>query len=181
MINAIDLVNFARNAQKNGVKYLFGANYEKLTPERLEYLYKNNPQYITESRYNFAKNNYIGKTVTDCSGLIYGFLRDAKRRTSEQLFKKAAKRVEINSANINKIPVGAVLWCENHVGISTGNGKEIEARGFDYGIQERNIKDTRFTHYLLFSDFNYNSNKKIIPLLIIGGIILLIATNNKND
>lgn len=179
MINAIDLVNFARNAQKNGVKYLFGANYEKLTPERLEYLYKNNPQYITESRYNYAKNNYIGKTVTDCSGLIYGFLRDAKRRTSEQLFKKAAKRVEINSANINKIPVGAVLWCENHVGISTGNGKEIEARGFDYGIQERNIKDTRFTHYLLFDDFKYKS-KKIIPWLIAGGILLILITK-KND
>lgn len=179
MINAIDLVNFARNAQKNGVKYLFGANYEKLTPVRLEYLYKNNPQYITESRYNYAKNNYIGKTVTDCSGLIYGFLRDAKRRTSEQLFKKAAKRVEINSANINKIPVGAVLWCENHVGISTGNGREIEARGFDYGIQERNIKDTRFTHYLLFDDFKYKS-KKIIPWLIAGGILLILITK-KND
>lgn len=179
MIDAIDLVNFARSAKQNGVKYLFGANYEILTPERLEYLYKNNPKYISESRYNYAKNNYIGKTVTDCSGLIYGFLKDAKRRTSEQLLKKANKRVEINENNINKIPVGAVLWTENHVGISTGNGREIEARGFDYGIQERNIKDTKFTHYLLFDDFKYKS-KKIIPWLIAGGILLILITK-KND
>lgn len=173
MYSGRDLVEFAKRAKENGVKYLYGANYEVLTPSRLDYLRSQYPNRITENRYNIAKNNYIGKTVTDCSGLIYGYMKDPKRRTSAKLFQNASKRVEIDKNKISDIPVGAILYKDGHVGINQGNGKSIEAIGFDYGIGERDIKNSPFTHYLLFDDFEYNKQKFPWWLLVAGGIGLL--------
>ncbi len=173
-----DLAAFAKKAKADGVKFLLGGNFEILTPERLEILRVNNPGSITASRYAFAKDNYIGQRVTDCSGLIYGFLKDGKRRTSAALYNNAAKRIKITSQNADKIPAGAVLWREGHVGVSIGGGNEIDARGFDYGIQERKIKNTGFTHYLLFSDFDYNKTGGgfLLPALLIGAAALYFIT-----
>lgn len=173
-----DLAAFAKKAKADGVKFLLGGNFEILTPERLEILRVNNPSSITASRYAFAKQNYIGQRVTDCSGLIYGFLKDGKRRTSAALYNNAQKRIKINQSNADKIPAGAVLWREGHVGVSIGDGNEIDARGFDYGIQERKIKNTGFTHYLLFSDFDYNKtgSEFLLPALFIGAAALYFIT-----
>lgn len=178
MYSGAALADFAKKAKKDGVKFLLGGNFEILTPERLETLRAQNPGSITENRYNIAKKNYIGQRVTDCSGLIYGFLHDGKRRTSAALYNNAAKRVKITAQNADKIPAGAVLWREGHVGVSIGNGEEIEARGFDYGVQQRKIKDTTFTHYLLFNDFEYNKTGTgwLIPAAVVGVAALYFLT-----
>lgn len=149
------LVEFAKAARRNGVKYLFGGNYETLTLARLDQLRSQYPANITDSRYEAAKKNYIGKTVADCSGLIYGYTKDGTRRTTWQLWDKAARRVPLDKNNTAAIPIGAVLYRDGHVGIYQGGGKTVEAQGFDYGLTERDVKNTAFTHYLLFDDFDY--------------------------
>lgn len=170
MFNGSDLVDFAKRAKKEGVKYLYGGNFEILTPERLNALRSQSPSQISEYRYNYALKNYIGKTVTDCSGLIYGYTRDGSRRTSQMLFNKADSALDI-PPDLSKIPVGAVLWKPGHVGIYQGDGKTIEALGFDYGIVERDVTNTDFQKYLLFNDFVYSksSNNNLLVWLAIGG------------
>lgn len=170
MFSGQDLVNFAKRAKKEGVKYLYGGNFEILTPERLDALRSQSPTQISENRYNYALNNYIGKTVTDCSGLIYGYTRDGSRRTSQMLYNKADSALDI-PAYLSEIPVGAVLWKPGHVGIYQGDGKTIEALGFDYGIVERDVNSTDFQKYLLFNDFDYNvkSRNNLLMWLAIGG------------
>lgn len=171
MFSGEDLVNFAKRAKKEGVKYLYGGNYEILTPERLDALRAQSPSQISENRYNYALNNYIGKTVTDCSGLIYGYTRDGSRRTSQMLFNKADSALDIPT-DLSEIPIGAVLWKPGHVGIYQGDGRSIEALGFDYGIVERDVNNTDFQKYLLFYDFVYdfkNRNTNLLMWLAIGG------------
>ena len=177
MFSGEDLVNFAKRAKKEGVKYLYGGNYEILTPERLDALRAQSPSQISDNRYNYALKNYIGKTVTDCSGLIYGYTRDGSRRTSQMLFNKADSALDI-PADLSEIPVGAVLWKPGHVGIYQGDGRTIEALGFDYGIVERDVYNTDFQKYLLFNDFVYNmiTNNNIIWLVAVGGVVGLILT-----
>lgn len=177
MFSGQDLVDFAKRAKKNGVKYLYGGNFEILTPERLDALRAQSPSHISDNRYNYALNNYIGKTVTDCSGLIYGYTRDGSRRTSQMLYNKAGSALDI-PADLSEIPVGAVLWKPGHVGIYQGDGKTIEALGFDYGIVERDVTNTDFQKYLLFNDFVYNmiTNNNIIWLVAVGGVVGLILT-----
>lgn len=170
MFNGSDLVDFAKRAKKEGVKYLYGGNFETLTPERLDALRAQSPSQISDNRYNYALNNYIGKTVTDCSGLIYGYTRDGSRRTSQMLFNKADSALDI-PPDLSKIPVGAVLWKPGHVGIYQGDGKTIEALGFDSGIVERDVNNTDFQKYLLFNDFVYSksSNDNLLMWFAIGG------------
>ena len=177
MFSGQDLVNFAKRAKKEDVKYLYGGNYEILTPERLDALRAQSPAQISENRYNYALNNYIGKTVTDCSGLIYGYTKDGSRRTSQMLFNKADSALDIPS-DLSEIPVGAVLWKPGHVGIYQGDGKTIEALGFDYGIVERDVYNTDFQKYLLFNDFVYNmiTNNNIIWLVAVSCVVGLILT-----
>ncbi len=171
MFSGSDLVHFAKRAKKEGVKYLYGGNYEILSPERLDALRAQSPSQISENRYNYALNNYIGKTVTDCSGLIFGYTHDGSRRTSQMLFNKADSALDI-PADLSEIPIGAVLWKPGHVGIYQGDGRTIEALGFDYGIVERDVNSTDFLKYLLFNDFEYdfkNLNNNLLMWLAIGG------------
>lgn len=175
MYSGASLVQYAEKALRDGVKYLYGCNMQTLTQDKLDALRAANPTQITESRYAVAKAQFIGKVCTDCSGLIFGYY--PKYRTSAQLYNNATFRRPLNKNNTTEIPVGAVLWKDGHVGIYVGNGYEIEARGFDYGVQRRKVSDTAFTHYLLFNDFEYNSTSGgklwlLVAAAIVGFIIL---------
>lgn len=174
MFTGKGLVEFAQAAKKNNVHYLYGCAYEILTVARLVELYNSYPKYISSSRYDYALKNYINTRCTDCSGLVYGYTKDVKRRTSAALWNQAAIREKINFNRLNEIPVGAVLWREGHVGIYIGNGQDIEAQGFDTGIVQRNVKNTTFTHYLLFNDFKYNKPVSGIKIAGFGLLCLLI-------
>lgn len=175
MFSGNGLVNFAKAAKAANVHYIYGCAYEKLTVARLVELYNKYPKYISKSRYNYAKNNYINTLCTDCSGLVYGYTKDVKRRTSAALYNQASVRKQINFNNLSEIPVGAVLWRDGHVGIYIGNGQDIEAQGFDTGIVIRNVKDTKFTHYLLFNDFSYK-NPNALKIAGIGFALIVLFT-----
>lgn len=99
--------------------------------------------YITKAQ------RLIGKVCTDCSGLISWYTR--KNIGSYQMYSTASKRGLIK--DINKAPIGAVLWKQGHVGVYIGNGYCIEAKGIDYGTVKTKISDTHFTHWLLFEDY----------------------------
>lgn len=177
MYSVAKLVQYAEKAMRDGVKYLFGCNMEVLTQAKLDALRASYPQQITDSRYAVAKAQYIGKVCTDCSGLIFGYY--PKYRTTAQLYSNATQRKQLNRNNTSDVPVGAILWRDGHVGIYVGNGYEIEARGFDYGIQRRKVSDTAFTHYLLFNDFDYQSRSGGKLFWVFAAVVGLIILKSK--
>lgn len=155
MYTASGLISHARAALNGDTKYIYSCAMQPLTLDKLNEVYNNYPQYLSASRYEKAKKEYIGKNCTDCSGLIYSYYR--RFRTSESMYNNASKRQSLNRSNVvGVVPPGAVLWRDGHVGIYVGDGYEIEARGFDYGIQRRKVSETTFTHWLTFDDINYN-------------------------
>lgn len=155
MYTASGLISHARAALNADVKYIFSCSMQPLTLDKLNEVYNNYPQYLSASRYEKAKKEFIGKVCTDCSGLIYSYF--PKFRTSDSMYQNASQRQSLNVNDVvGVVPPGAVLWRSGHVGIYVGDGYEIEARGFDYGIQKRKVSDTTFTHWLTFNDIKYD-------------------------
>ena len=153
-IKASELVEFARS--KIGTPYIYGAKGEVLTKEKFDYLQKTyGIDYVWKS--DSAK---IGKVCVDCSGLISWHCN--VMRGSAQWFAKATEKHPISE--IDKAPVGALLYMKGHITIYSGfrDGKywSVGADGSKYGVQEVPITFHKFTHWLLAEDiFEYDTKE----------------------
>lgn len=153
-IKASELVKFARS--KIGTPYIYGAKGEVLTKEKFDYLQKTyGIDYVWKS--DSAK---IGKVCVDCSGLISWHCN--VMRGSAQWFAKATEKHPISE--IDKAPVGALLYMKGHITIYSGfrDGKywSVGADGSKYGVQEVPITFHKFTHWLLAEDiFEYDTKE----------------------
>ena len=151
---ANELVEFARS--KIGTPYIYGAKGEVLTKEKFDYLQKTyGIDYVWKS--DSAK---IGKVCVDCSGLISWHCN--VMRGSAQWFAKATEKHPISE--IDKAPVGALLYMKGHITIYSGfrDGKywSVGADGSKYGVQEVPITFHKFTHWLLAEDiFEYDTKE----------------------
>ncbi len=137
---------------KLGTPYVYGAkgNYGKLTQSHLNSLILAYPGtftniYITKAR------KLIGQVCTDCSGLISWYT--GKIIGSYQMYATAARKEPIST--VGQAPIGAVLWRSGHIGVKVDSTYCIEAKGIDYGTVMTKIKDTKFTHWLLFDYIDY--------------------------
>lgn len=148
------LVEFVKT--KIGTPYVYGAkgSYGKFTQGQFDALSKAYPNVFTTS-YKAKAKKYIGKVCTDCSGLISWYT--GKLMGSAQMYSTASKRGLI--ADVNKAPIGAVLWKSGHVGVKIDNTYCIEAKGINYGTVKTKIKDTKWTHWLLFDYIEYDEVK----------------------
>jgi len=149
------LADFA--ISKLGVPYVYGAKGADgiFTENRLNNLAKNYPNMFTLVYKSKAKK-FIGKVCCDCSGLISWYTN--KILGSAQLYSTASKRGLIK--DIDKAPIGAVLWHSGHVGVYIGNGYCVEEKGINYGCVKSKISDTRFTHWLTFNYIDYDESKE---------------------
>ncbi|MDF2844783.1 MAG: hypothetical protein K0R00_3209 [Herbinix sp.] len=137
---------------KLGTPYVYGAkgSYGKLTQTFLNslilaYVAIFTNMYVTKAR------KLVGKVCTDCSGLISWYT--GKLLGSYQMYKTASRKEPIST--VGQAPVGAVLWRSGHVGVKIDDTYCIEAKGIDYGTVMTRIKDTKFTHWLLFDYIDY--------------------------
>ncbi len=146
-----DLAEFVRS--KLGTPYVYGAkgSYGKLTQSHLNSLILG-CQSIFTNIYVTKARRLVGQICTDCSGLISWYT--GKNIGSYQMYKTASKRYPIST--VGQAPVGAVLWKSGHVGVKIDDTYFIEAKGIDYGTVITRIKDTRFTHWLLFDYIDYD-------------------------
>ncbi len=181
MYTASGLITHAQQALARGAKYLFGCALKPLTLAELDRLHSEYPQYVTDARYQIARSQYIGQICTDCSGLVYSYF--PKYRQTDQMYNGAKTRNRLDKNNVvGVVPPGAVLWRDGHVGIYIGNGMEIEARGFDYGMQKRKVSDTTFTHWLTFDGMLYDAKEGggslLLPIAAIALLTYLILRNN---
>lgn len=151
---ATELVKFARS--KIGTPYIYGCKGEVLTQEKYDYLQKTyGTDYVWKS-----DASKIGSVCVDCSGLISWHCN--VMRGSAQWFAKATEKHPISE--IDKAPVGALLYMKGHITIYSGfrDGKywSVGADGSKYGVQEVPITFHKFTHWLLAEDiFEYDTKE----------------------
>lgn len=145
---------------------MWGGYGSILTPELLDYKSEQYPDNVGDIRDFFIKN-YMGKRVTDCSGLIKGYMwyddakQDVVKNTtlfpdinSETMFQEAQEKGAIET--LPEEP-GIILWQKGHVGVYIGDGQVIEAHQIKHGVDQKvdqtNLKDGKWTHWLkLFID-----------------------------
>lgn len=128
---------------------------------------KTYPKYYSEARRKIAQERGDwGKKVHDCSGLIKGYLMSnspdmaSTYKKSYDLSANGFFNSSSRNGEISSIPevVGLGVWKNNHIGVYIGDGKIIEAKGFDYGVVVSDLKGSPFTHWLELPFIKYEDN-----------------------
>ncbi len=153
-----ELVAFCRS--KIGTAYMYGMKGKVMTEANFQYLY-----HLYGSKFvPWSDHKKVGQVCVDCSGLIGWACGVAL--SSAGWHAKAKQEGHVYSiGSLAKAPVGALLWCEGHIGVYIGkeNGVHtyIAADGSKYGTRKAPISANKFTHWLLVeSVFDYETEDK---------------------
>lgn len=166
MKNNIQLVEYCNKLYNAGARYWFGTfgqiasnNLWKVKKQQYPSMYKSSRDK------QIKKDIEEGRIVTDCSGLIKGFMmtRDNGQIVytpsldlgANTYYNRATEKGTIKT--MPDIP-GLAVWKEGHIGVYVGNGEVIEARGFDYGVQKYKLSDRPYTKWLKIPGLEYLSS-----------------------
>lgn len=161
------LVEYAR--AQLGRPYWYGTVGDICSPELWTAKKKMYASYYSDARYEKAKaRGDMGKKVHDCSGLIKGYLMSPSPDMAAKYVSKydlSANGFHSNAqggitgpiSSIPEIP-GLAVWKNNHIGIYIGNGKVIEAKGFDYGVVESDLAGSAFKEWFKLPFIEYGSD-----------------------
>ncbi|MBQ4095710.1 MAG: C40 family peptidase [Oscillospiraceae bacterium] len=145
---ASGLVSFVK--AKLGTPYVYGAKGEKLTLEKYNTLKK-----LYGSLVWASDKNKVGKTCTDCSGLISWYTGKVVNSTT---YKNTATKVLTISKLSQAVP-GCALWRQGHIGVYIGDGYCIEAKGSAYGVVKTKASQGGWTHILWLCDIGYGKTE----------------------
>ena len=164
------LARFAEESAAVHVPYIYATYGAILTERKLAEVRKLYPERMSETRYQYARNHYVGRRTVDCYGLVKDYrwtggdaefpsINDTPRYDAKTdwnantAFEKAKVKGPIGT-----IPEvrGLCVRYSGHVGVYLGNGKVSEARGFDYGTVITNLKDRKWTHWFQDVGINYD-------------------------
>ena len=161
----LELVNYCRHQLGN--PYWFGTYGQLLNSSVWREKQRQYPSYYSEARHEKAKaRGDYGRKGHDCAGLIKGYLMlkeglsydtpttyDPKYDISADGMYKLAKE----KGDISTIPeiIGLGVHRNGHIGVYIGNGKVIEAKGFDYGVITSDLKGSTFKHWLKIPNIDY--------------------------
>ena len=168
-MNNIELVNYCK--AQIGRPYWFGtfgqiANGKIWSSNANRYA-----KYYSDARKAKAvERGDMGQKVHDCSGLIKGAIMskfaadmpaiyDAKYDLNAKAFYDQAPEKGDISTIPDLIGLGVVNETRSHIGVYTGNGRVIQAKGFDYGVVESGLDG--FTHWCKLPFFDYVSTAPI--------------------
>ncbi len=162
------LVDYAK--KQVGIPYVMGTNCRVLTASRLQSLINTNPaKWFTKERIMQCKK-WVGQVTADCQGLIEGYLNDTDQdgvvesgegtydTTADNAYNKATIKGAIST--MDKSIIGLCVRYKGHVGIYIGNGKVVEARGFNYGVCITNLSARPWTHWYEHPEIEYQKKKK---------------------
>ena len=154
-----------------GKPYWYGTFGNTATNSLLTSKKKQYPSHYTEKRLEKYKSQ-LGERVHDCVGLIKGYLwsesaTSAPKYNSAQDESANGMRGRCKEsgliATLPEIP-GVLVFFSGHVGVYIGNGKVIEARGFNYGVVETNLKDRPWTHWGKCPWIEYPNTSAVKPV-----------------
>lgn len=124
----------------------------KCTQSLLELKMKQYPRHYTAKRMPRYRSDIAqGLWAADCIGLAKGYMwwNDAKGctdygangcpdRSADGMLEAAEVKGDISDLPETS---GLMLWRKGHVGIYTGDGWAVEARGFNYGIVRTRVSE----------------------------------------
>lgn len=150
-----------------GKPYWFGTFGNKASSSLWTSKSKQYPSHYTADRKAKAQSQY-GQKVHDCAGLIKGYMwsdsadAPAKYNAKEDLSADAMYDRAKTKGEIKFIPErsGVAVWRKGHIGVYIGNGKVVEAKGFNYGVVVSDLKGSTFTHWLEIPNIDYSASNK---------------------
>lgn len=163
------LVEFVKMAYAENWGYCLGTFGNILTPNFLNA--KLNQGYgvgAYNTRHKLYLNKYINKRVSDCYGLVKGYIWwnngnvryiASQDRNQEGAYNAAREKGPLS--NMPEIP-GLVLWMRGHAGVYIGNGEFIECAGAPKGMVKGKIingkiaKGSPFTHWFKDTYIRYD-------------------------
>ena len=166
MKNNIQLVEHCNKLYNAGARYWFGT-FGQIASNNLWKVKKQQyPSMYRSSRDKQIKKDIKeGRIVTDCSGLIKGFMmtRDNGQIVytpsldlgADTYYDRATEKGSIKT--MPDIP-GLAVWKDGHIGVYVGEGYVIEARGFDYGVQKYKLSDRPYTKWFKIPGLEYITN-----------------------
>lgn len=163
MKNNIGLVEHCKKALSEGWGYVYGTFGNILTHDLLRYKYIQYPANI-HPYIDFIEQNYIGKRVTDCVGLIKSYMWwDGSNPVYDSTTDKSANgmfEASVVKGTIDTIPEvsGILVWRKGHIGVYIGNGKVIESKGTKYGVVQTPLKglnSNKWTHWCMCPYIEY--------------------------
>ena len=169
------LALFAEKAAAAKTPYIYATFGQILTERKLSEVRRLYPDRMSEKRYQYARDHYVGKRTNDCYGLVKRYKwsgGDAENPSLDDTPIYDGKTdVNANTAyskatvkgKISEIPEvrGLIVWKSGHVGVYLGGGRVAEARGFDYGTVITKLSDRPWTNW--FQDVGINYDKKPTP------------------
>ena len=153
--------------EKIGTPYVYGAKGKVLTQANFNYLHR----VYGEKLVPYSDHRKIGQVCVDCSGLI-GWACGVWQNSKAWQMQAQKEGHMYPIATLKKAPVGALLWCDGHIGVYVGLEKGvltyIAADGSKYGTRKAPISANRFTHWLMVpSVFDYEEEEMVTKETII--------------
>lgn len=158
------MVDYAR--YQLGRPYWYGTFGNRATESLL---YAKKEQY--PAHYQYARlpkyKSQIGFRVHDCVGLIKGYLWSEspearpKYNKNQDVSANTMLKLCTEKGRMNTMPEipGILVFMPGHVGIYAGGGIVIEARGFNYGVVETDIKERNWENWGKCPWIEYPSGK----------------------
>lgn len=153
-----------------GMPYWYGTCCYDCTESLLSRKREQYPSHYSASRMPRYRSDIARKLkCADCIGLAKGFMW-LDEATGKQKYgangcpdKSAngmyeyAKSSGLDYGPISTMPElrGIMLWRAGHAGVYIGEGMEIEARGFAYGVVKRKVSDAGFTNWYKLPGLTY--------------------------
>lgn len=171
----IGLAAYAQKAYRENWGYLLGGYGTILTQSFLNAKMKQAGRVGTyNTKHQAYLRRFMGKRVTDCYGLIKGYLwtradgsvpYNAKQDRNQEMAYNAAKE-KGPLRTLPEIP-GIVLWMKGHAGVYIGNGEFIECAGVPVGMRKGKIVNgrvtsgARFTHWFKDTHITYSGSAPV--------------------
>jgi hypothetical protein len=133
-----------------GLPYFYGTYGQRPTAELIDYKRRQYPGQWSQERVAYAKQHYLNAPrVYDCAGIVKSYwMQDSPTTPAKYVEKydKSAGGLKVCCStrgpisSIPEVPGVLVFIGTRHVGVYAGGGRVIEAKGFNYGVVESNLK-----------------------------------------
>jgi LysM repeat protein len=153
-----------------GLPYFYGTYGQRPTADLIDYKRRQYPEQWSLERVNIAKQKHLSAPrCYDCAGLVKSYWMQENPTTPAKYVEKYDKSagglksccsVKGSIATLPEVPGVLLFVGTRHVGIYAGGGKVIEAKGFNYGVVESELKRGSWDYWGKLDWLDYGDSSK---------------------